>query len=98
MAFKYELIITPEAYDDFEDAYNYVRFVLRNEVAAKKLLKKSLEAINHARDFPTSNPIYKEWRKAIVGNYLIFYEIDEDGKTIIVHSVYNSKMDYQKYI
>lgn len=61
------------------------------------------EAAQQAAQFPYSNgayrplhPLGKEYRKATVGNYLMFYWVEEDTKTVVIARVVYGRMDYGK--
>lgn len=89
MTFK--TIITRKFENDLDNAISYISIKLSNPIAAKNLLKRTEETIKILSDAPFSFPVYhnsliqkKEYRFLTVGNYIIFYRIDEAAKTVYV--------------
>ena len=57
------------------------------------LLKKK---ISRLKDFPYSCQIYEDntdYRKLIVGDYLVFYVVNEDEKFVEIHRILHSSRD-----
>lgn len=56
-------------------------------------LKKKTERL---KTFPYSCPVYEEdpdYRKLVVGEYLVFYMVDEDTKTVEIHRMLHGSRD-----
>ena len=63
-----------------------------------RLLK---EKIARLKEFPYSCPVYEDdpdYRKLIVGDYLVFYIVNEDGKAIEIHRIFHSSQDVGRYL
>jgi len=96
MAYSFEL--TAPIDEDFRGIYDYIANRLCNPIAGDKLFDKIYNAILTACEFPRINPIYKDMRKIIVDNYLLFYEIhDETRKLVFLRALYGA-MDIDKYL
>ena len=61
------------------------------------------DAAQQAAQFPYSNgayrplrPLGKEYRKATFGNYLMFYWVEEETKSVVIARVVYGRMDYGK--
>ena len=60
--------------------------------------KKSTELLS---DMPLMYPEYEEdsfFRKMSVGDYLVFYSVDENCMRIIIHRVFHAKRDISQQI
>ena len=102
MTFK--TIITRKFENDLDSVISYISIKLSNPVAAKNLLNKTEEAIKILSDSPLVFPIYnslikeKEYRFLTVGNYIIFYRIDEAAKTVYVARFLYSGQNIEKIL
>lgn len=103
MTFK--TIITRKFENDLDSVISYISIKLSNPIAAKNLLNKTEEAIKSLSDSPLFFPIYhnslikeKEYRFLTVGNYIIFYRIDEAAKTVYVARFLYSGQNIEKIL
>jgi len=94
MTFNY--VVTDAAKASFQKIYEYISNNLYNTDAADKLTCMFEAAIDKACSFPKSNPTYKCYRKIVVENYLVFYRIHEETKTLVIMHVLYGAMDYEK--
>lgn len=101
----YKLEFLPIALNDMLEAVSYISNELKNPIAADRLSEKLIAAAEALADFPYANPVYipmkqlnHEYRKTVVENYLMFYWVDEPGKTVTVARVIYGKRDYGKMI
>ncbi len=101
----YKLEFLPVALNDMLEAVSYISNELKNSIAANKLSEKFVAVAEVLADFPYSNPVYipmkrlnREYRKTVVENYLMFYWVDEPGKTVTVARVIYGKRNYGKMI
>lgn len=88
---SYQLHITSTAEHDIMRAVDYIEFVLKNPQAADNLLDAVTKQIGTLSDFPqkfrlVDDPVLTSWeiRFAIINNYLAFYTINEEKKTVTV--------------
>ena len=95
---KYRHKLTQTAAKNFQQIYDYIAENLNNTEAAEKITQKFLSAIRNACLFPTMNPKYKNYRKIVVDNYLMFYKVDEKEKLLIIHCALYGAMDYEKLL
>ena len=101
----YKLEFLRVALKDMLETVSYISNELKNPIAADRLSEKFVSAAEALADFPYSNPVYipmkqlnHEYRKTVVENYLMFYWVDEPGKTVTVARVIYGKRDYGKMI
>ena len=97
----YKLEYLPAARQDMMDIVRYISRELCNPQAAERLAMELIEAGNSIPGFPYSNPAYTpirplkhEYRKVLVKNYMIFYWIDEEKKTVVIYRVIYAKRKY----
>ena len=88
---SYNIHITATAEHDILRAADYIKFTLKNPIAADHLLDAATEQINSLADMPekfclVDDPVLASWeiRFIIVNNYLAFYTIDREKQMIIV--------------
>ena len=88
---------TEKALDNIDKTVNYIKNVLQNKQAAKKLLESIKRKVNISAEYPESCQLIptniKELaniRKAVINSYSLFYEYDKgNGRIIILNFVYN---------
>ena len=102
---KYKLKITPKAFDDLDEIYDYITNKLFNAKAAENLLDEIENSIMRLRDFPLScglvndeNLKKKGYRKLIVANYIAFFIVDEKGKQVVIMRVLYGRRQYEELI
>ena len=96
----YSLEYLPIARQDMIDIVRYIHD-LANPSAAERLADELIEAVDRLIDFPYAAPVYhlarplkKEYRRALVKNYFIFYSVDEILKLITVARVIYAQPNY----
>ena len=101
----YKLEFLPIAKKDIEDIVQYISHNLKNPIAAKKLSNNFIVATNSILEFPYGYPIYNlfenlknEYRSIKVKNFLMFYTIDEEKKTITIARILYQKMSIDVFL
>lgn len=101
----YNVEVTQIAEQDYYKAEAYIKYELYNQNAAAGLAKKLHEAIKDLSFFLTKYPICNDdflrvWeiRFVPVNNYLLFYIVREDEKTVYVLRFLYSRRDWQKIL
>lgn len=95
----YSIHVTLQAERDMDDAANYIASTLLNPDAAYNLLVSANDILNSLdhnpeRDRPVDDPLLFSWgvRFIIVKNYLAFYVIAEENKTVhIIRFLYKKR-------
>ena len=88
--------------DDFAEALNYIKEVLKNEVASNDLKNNANKKIQTIKQFPhTGTRLYKDnietkYRYIRVENYYIFYYVNDN--TIFIDRFIYAKRDYIKLL
>ena len=96
---NYAIHITSKAERDLNEAADYIEFTLLNPQAADGLLDKTEEEINKLAFMPekfktVDDPVLSAWgiRLIVINNYLAFYTIDENTKTVhIIRFLYGKR-------
>lgn len=101
----YKLEYLPVARQDLVEIVSYISKQLRNPGAAASLAAKFLEAGERIAQAPYTYPAYRplralqhEYRKCLVGNYLMFYWVDEAAQTVTVARVIYARRDYESFM
>ena len=100
----YRLEYLQSALNDITEIIGYIVSELKNPIAARNLSEQFLKAAENLTEFPYFNPLYNtvkplkyEYRKIVIGNYIMFYWIDEINKTVVISRVIYAKRDYGRY-
>lgn len=98
---EYDIVISDTCLKEIEDICEYIEKTLNEKTASNKLRKKIRESIKRIKQFPK---IYakiekqdrqkREYRRKVVGNYIILYTIIEENKVILISHVYYGRKDY----
>lgn len=98
----YKVEYLPSARQDMLDAVTYISRDLCSPQAAERLAEDLIKAADNLGLFPYANAVYipikalkYEYRKLLVKNYIIFYRVDETGKTVTVARVIYARRDYE---
>lgn len=97
----YNLEFLPIARQDMSEIAKYINRVLCNPIAAMNTIRRMVAAAEDLQAQPYACPVYYpprelpfEYRKLIVGNYIMFYRVDERQRLITVVRVIYAKRDY----
>lgn len=97
---QYKIVITELAEKDLENAADYIAFELKNDIAAKNIVKGIRKQINSLVYFPERNELDEDEFLAEIGvrrdyyrNYKIYYIISDDIIYIvrILHMLVDSR-------
>jgi addiction module RelE/StbE family toxin len=99
----FELRYSPLFYDDLDRITSYILLDLKNEVAAKSFIydvesaiKKRLDNPLHAAIYPSMRRRKHDYRRVLVGNYLIFYVVIE--RTMVARRLLYGRRDLDKIL
>ena len=97
---EYSLQITPTAEADIDEAYAYIAYQLENPQAAFELTDGIYAAIEDLATMPSRFPIWKREpmrsegvRSFNVGNFNVFYCVNEQLHVVIVLRVLYNRRD-----
>ena len=85
----YKTLVTKSFESDLDSVLSYISINLKNRSAAVSLLKKVKDNIAMLYTAPIAFPVYhhinkNEYHFIPVGNYLIFYHVDETQAVIYI--------------
>ena len=96
---KYMIIFLPEALADSEEIRNYLsqyyHSTVTNFFAHLRKRTNSLKANPYIAPQHQEQPSY---RKLVVGEYLVFYKVDEKKKQIKIHRILHGSRDISRYM
>lgn len=99
MGSRYTWKMTPLAEADIDGVLSYITEQLSNRAAAARLLSDFDKAINSICEFPMACAGCEYYfisdancRHAIIGNYVLFYRVNEDEKQIeVLRFIYSGR-------
>ena len=97
----YDLEFLPAAQRDLVQISKYIAKSLQNPISATAVVDRMIQAAEDLRLHPYICPAYYppqqlkyEYRKLIVGSYIMFYRVNEQRRCITVARVIYAKRDY----
>jgi len=100
----YKILRTDKAEDQLRDIIFYIANESGVDVALR-YLDKIETAINRLQVFPKSGSVPRYsilkkqgYRVVIVERHLVFYKINEEGKTVIIYAIVDSRREYKNLI
>lgn len=93
------------AKEDMEKIIYYISQHLQNKTATLNLANDFIKCANNILEFPYGNteytsvkPLKNQYRGAKVKNFIMFYTINEENKTITIVRVLYQKRDIDKIL
>ena len=85
---------------DILTTHNYIYYNLNNPIAAKFYMENIINKIESLKHFPYRGVIYLDifHRFLIYKNYLIFYEIQEKEKLIVIKRIIHKNINNNDFI
>lgn len=100
---NFKLYYSPLFYEDLDKITDYILLELNNTTAAKKLINDVEAAIKNCLKNPTLAAVYRpsavqgqQYRRIIVGSYLIFYVVIDNS--MVVRRMLYGRMDIHKIL
>ncbi len=101
----YNLEFLPIAKNDMLEIVKYIADELKNTVAAQNLAEEFIISAERLCEFPYANNVYMpikpldfEYRRIIVKNYLMFYTVNEEAKTVTIMRVLYARRDMENQL
>ena len=98
---KYDIVVTNPAQDDLEEILNYISVDLSAPKSAIEMLNKITSIFENLSINPLMYPLCnidnlkaKNYRKAVINNYLMFYRVDDKNETIYIMRFIYGRRDY----
>lgn len=99
----YKLNFAPKFIEDLDEAFGYISGTLFAPSAANALMKEIDNAVTSLKTMPYMYPECPEpldslgYRKIIVKNFILVYEIDENAKRVNLLRCFYGKSNYIKF-
>ena len=100
---KYTVRFTATAEEDLRNIAFSVARISGSKTTAKNLVTELRTKTQRLEDFPLSGAIPSDrimmssgYRFLVHNDYLTFYRIDEEAKTVYVFAVFNGRLDYTR--
>lgn len=100
---NYQVIIAPEGINDLQNIYDYIAYEKKSVINAESLISKIQDEISKLDFMPESFKLFpkepwksKGLRYFHVNNYLVFYIVDNNNKTVNILRIIYGKMDLSK--
>lgn len=101
----YKIEISRQAYGDIRETYRYIARELKEPSIAQKLTDTIFEAIQTLAQLPERYAVVSDerlalehYRKLPVENYLVFYVIFEQTKTVYISRVLYARREWQSIL
>jgi toxin ParE1/3/4 len=95
----YELCYSPNAVQDLDEIYDYIRNEVKNPAAAQKVVFNILDTIEKLRDFPKMGSslesitgMESDYRYLVCDSYIAFYRIDDTN--VFIDRILYARRDY----
>ena len=96
---KHRIKYLPDTVSDRNDIKIYLAKYYGD--TAKNFFTLLKEKIKRIREFPYSCPMFEDdsdYRKLVVGDYLVLYMINEENKTIEIHRIFHGSQDIKRHL
>lgn len=96
---KYRIKYLPDTVTDRAEIRAYLAQYYESTVRNFFLLLK--ERIGQLKKFPYSGPVYEDdpdYRKLVVGDYLVFYRVNEEDQTVEIHRIFHGSQDIKRHL
>lgn len=101
----YDIQITEPAEKDLYEIGAYISNELLERETAKNVISKIAKGINSLEDMPLRNTLvaderlaYKGIRKITVDNYIVFYSVTEESKTVTIIRILYGRRDWMNLL
>ena len=101
----YEVSFLPIAMQDAVEIVQYIKCELKNTSAAEKFSKDIRKSAKALETFPYKNSAYfpvrklkHEYRKQLIGNYIMFYWVDEEKRSVTIARIIYARRNYEKFL
>lgn len=91
---RYKILVSEKYYMDLKEILHYISRDLSAPLTASTLLNDIEQMVSSLSTMPYRYSIiddsylsHKEFRKCLIKNFIIFYKVDEENKTIMVHRI-----------
>ena len=94
---KYRIRYLPDTVEDRANIRDYLSQYYKG--TAKRFFDLLKKKIARLKDYPYSCPIYEDdpdYHRLVVGDFLVFYVVNEDEKIVEIHRVFHGSLDIRQ--
>lgn len=102
---RYKVIVTGKAKAEIREIKNYIAKTLHEPRTADRILVKLLREVDSLETMPERYPLVRDdilsergYRMAGVGNYLLFYTVDQTEKTVNIVRVLHGSRNWMELL
>ena len=102
---KYKILVSESYHRDIRSIINYITNDIDAPFAAADFLdyiEKIISSLSHMPyRYNLVDDTYlhnKKFRKCIIKNYIIFYNVDESSKTVMIHRILHIRQNWIDYL
>ena len=99
MTVRYAIKYLPASFNDYADIIEYLSGYYESTVEQfKKELKEKIESLS---SMPKRFEVFHDdpyFRKLTIQDYLVFYHIDEDNKTVNIHRILHGSRNVKSFL
>ena len=89
---NYEIYFSKRCDYNLNQIEYYIKYELHNPIVANKIISKLIDKIYILKQFPYIGSIYNTTSRFLIyKNFLIFYEIQEEQKLVIIKTIIHRK-------
>lgn len=99
---KYQIAVLKQVENDMKEIIEYYRDMLKEPETAARIYEMIIQKFYSLETMPqrcriVSEPPYAQMgiRRLLVGNYVIFYRVVENRKTVYIHRVLHHRRQWQ---
>jgi plasmid stabilization system protein ParE len=96
---SYRVVFLPQAEQDMDDIEAYLSQFYAGTVL--RFFLQLEDKIAGLEDMPLMYPAYDDdpyFRRMVVDDYLLFYNIDEKRRLVVIHRIFHAKRDISRQI
>ncbi len=100
---EWKVTVAPSFREDIRNIHSYISNTLLEPETARNLSDRILKAVSGISELPCRYPVYEKepWqsrglRKMPIGNYLVFYLVNEQDKIVMVLRVFYAGRNIEK--
>ncbi|NLV23056.1 MAG: type II toxin-antitoxin system RelE/ParE family toxin [Syntrophomonadaceae bacterium] len=101
----YKVVVTELVQGDLDSIVSYIAGQLANPTAVGHLLDEVDECYSNLRKLPLLYELSRdnrlateEYHKAVIGNYVMIYKVNEATKTVTIYRFFYGPRDYTRLI
>lgn len=98
---KYKILVSESYHRDLRSIINYISNDIDAPFAAADFLDDIEEIVSSLSHMPyrynlVDDPYlqHKEFRKCIIKNYIIFYNVQEESNTVMIHRILHTRQNW----